>query len=60
LTIIIYVRNIFGLATESPLDDGNESSGDFRCTPTADIVGQRGHVRKVPESDIAAQEMWRY
>ena len=26
--------------SEPPLEEGNESSDDFRCTPAADIVGQ--------------------
>jgi hypothetical protein len=35
-----------------PVNDENESSDDFRYTPTADIVGHRGHVRKVPDSEV--------
>jgi hypothetical protein len=34
--------------SEPPLDDGNESSNDFCCTPDGDMVGYRGHIRKVP------------
>jgi hypothetical protein len=36
LTIIIYIRNIFGLGAKerATLDDGNESSDDFPCSGT--------------------------
>ena len=34
-------------------------SRGVRFTPVADIVRLSRHVRKVPENDIAAQEIWR-
>jgi hypothetical protein len=56
LTIIIYVRNIFGLATKEsshPSMMATSRATTSAVPPTADIVGQRGHVRKVPNGDIA-------
>ena len=37
--------------------DGLPMTSDL--PPEADIVTAGGHVSKVPESDIAAQEIWR-
>src|SRR5260221_3108954 len=57
LTIIIYVRNIFGLATKEsshPSMMATSRATTSAVPPTADIVGQRGHVRKVPEHKVAA------
>jgi len=54
LTIIIYVRNIFGLATKEashPSMMETSRATTSAVPPTADIVGHRGHVRKVPVSD---------
>ena len=51
LTIIIYVRNIFGLATKEashPSMMETSRATTSAVPPTADIVGHRGHVRKVP------------
>jgi hypothetical protein len=51
LTIIIYVRNIFGLATKEsshPSMMATSRATTSAVPRTADIVGQRGHVRKVP------------
>jgi hypothetical protein len=48
LTIIIYVRNIFGLATKEsshPSMMATSRATTSAVPPTADIVGQRGHVR---------------
>jgi hypothetical protein len=50
LTIIICVRNIYRTCdqgSEAPLDDGNESSDDFRCTPDS---GHRRPSRPCPKS----------
>src|SRR5258708_322307 len=50
LTIIIYVRNIFGLATKEsshPSMMATSPATTSAVPPTADIAGQRGHVRKV-------------
>src|SRR3979411_3394945 len=57
LTIIIYVRNIFGLATKEsshPAKMASSRATTSAVPPTADIVGQRGHVRKVPTTDSRA------
>src|SRR3979411_734651 len=54
LTIIIYVRNIFGLATKEsshPSMMATIRATTSAAPPTADIVGQRGHVRNVPEAE---------
>jgi hypothetical protein len=51
LTIIIYVRNIFGLAameTSHPSMMETCRATTSAVPPTADIVGHRGHVRKAP------------
>src|ERR1700694_331879 len=56
LTIIIYVRNIFGLATKEsshPSMMATSRATTSAVPPTADIVGQRGHVRKVPLPEVA-------
>jgi hypothetical protein len=56
LTIIIYVRNIFGLATKEashPSMMETSRATTSAVPPTADIVGHRGHVRKVPNSEVA-------
>jgi hypothetical protein len=53
LTIIIYVRNIFGLATKEashPSMMETSRATTSAVPPTADIVGHRGHVRKVPKN----------
>src|SRR3984957_17523622 len=55
LTIIIYVRNIFGLATmeaSHPSMMETSRATTSAVPPTADIVGHRGHVRKVPETEV--------
>src|SRR5712692_11603597 len=55
LTIIIYVRNIFGLAAKEashPSMMATSRATTSAVPPTADIVGQRGHVGKVPNPDI--------
>src|SRR3979411_2752797 len=55
LTIIICVRSIFGLATKEssyPSMMATSRATTSAVPPTADIVGQRGHVRKVPIGDI--------
>src|ERR1700716_3142357 len=49
LTIIIYVRNIFGLATKElshPSMMATSRATTSAVPPTADIVGQRAHLRK--------------
>ena len=54
LTIITYVRNIFGLATKEashPSMMETSRATTSAVPPTADIVGHRGHVRFVPASD---------
>ena len=54
LTIIIYVRNIFGLATveaSHPSMMETSRATTSAVPPTADIVGHPGHVRKVPTTD---------
>jgi hypothetical protein len=59
LTIIIYVRNIFGLAameTSHPSMMETCRATTSAVPPTADIVGHRGHVRQVPRGDIARRE----
>ncbi len=51
LRIIIYVRNIFGLPTKEashPSMMETSRATTSAVPPTADIVGHRGHVRKVP------------
>ena len=56
LTIIIYVRNIFELATmeaSHAIDDGNESSDDFRC---ASDSGHRRPSRPCPKSAKSGSE----
>src|SRR5260370_783564 len=56
LTIIIYVRNIFGLATKEsshPSMMATSRATTSAVPPTADIVGQCGHVRKVPLNEPA-------
>src|SRR5260370_3985492 len=56
LTIIIYVRNIFGLATKEsshPSMMATSRATTSAVPPTADIVCQRGHVRKVPANEPA-------
>src|SRR5260221_11778552 len=56
LTIIIYVRNIFGLGTKEsshPSMMATSRATTSAVPPTADIVGQRGHVRKVPLNEPA-------
>jgi hypothetical protein len=55
LTIVIYVRNIFGLATKEashPSMMETSRATTSAVPPTADIVGHRGHVRKVPIGDM--------
>jgi hypothetical protein len=57
LTIIIYVRNISGLATKEashPSMMETRRATTSAVPPTADIVGHRGHVRKVPKPEVAA------
>jgi hypothetical protein len=52
LTIIIYVRNIFGLATKESSHPSMMATGRTTTSavpPTADIAGQHGHVRKMPQ-----------
>src|ERR1700730_17445578 len=54
LTIIIRVRSIFRTCdqgVEPPLDDCNESSDDFRCTPPDS--GHRRPARPCPKSAIS-------
>jgi hypothetical protein len=60
LTIIIYVRNIFGLASKEashPSMMETSRATTSAVPPTADIVGHRGHVRKVPQRDIAPPQL---
>jgi NAD(P)-dependent dehydrogenase (short-subunit alcohol dehydrogenase family) len=55
LTIIIYVRNIFGIATKEashPSMMETSRATTSAVPPTADIAGHRGHVRKVPAGDV--------
>jgi hypothetical protein len=50
-------RNIFGLATEEASQPSMIETSRATASavpPTADIVGHRGHVRKVPISDSRA------
>jgi hypothetical protein len=51
LTIFIYVRNIFGLATKEASHPSMMETSRATISavpPTGDIVDHRGHVRKVP------------
>jgi hypothetical protein len=51
LTIIIYVRNIFGLATKEsshPSMMATSRATTSASPPTPDIVGTISHVRNVP------------
>jgi hypothetical protein len=55
LTIIIYVQNIFGLAskeTSHPSIMETSRATTSAAPPTADIVGHSSHVRKVPEAEV--------
>src|SRR5258708_35997553 len=55
LRIIIYVRNIFGLPTKEashPSMMEMSRATTSAVPPTADIVGHRGHVRKVPRAEV--------
>src|ERR1700722_1854366 len=63
LTIIIYVRNIFGLATREashPSMMETSRATTSAVLPTADIVGHRGHVRKVPRTGLAQRTQFAF
>ena len=56
LTIIIYVRNIFGLATKEsshPSMMATSRATTSASPPTPDIVGTISHVRNGPENEPA-------